>query len=242
MPDKRSHRGPHPEDANLFIPETLSVLRCAVDDMSWLLNHGYAEKSSLKLVGDRYKLKQRQRLAVLRSSCSDGQLENRNHKQIPPEKMHGNSILIDGYNLLITVEAALSGAVLFTGRDGCVRDLSGVHGTYRKVQETSVAIELVGTILKELSISGATWLLDSPVSNSGKLKEMILLIGKNEGFNWGVELLPNPDKTLIESADIIASSDSLVLDHCHNWLNLAALDVQAIQARQEIHLFDLRTY
>src|SRR5688500_10446127 len=53
MPDHRSHRGPHPEDAGLFAPAVHPTLRSAVADLSWLLTRGYADPSALKLVGDR---------------------------------------------------------------------------------------------------------------------------------------------------------------------------------------------
>ena len=56
MPDKRTHRGPHPEDAKLFAANRICDLRAAIADFSLLLTKGYAEKSALKLVGDRLSL------------------------------------------------------------------------------------------------------------------------------------------------------------------------------------------
>ena len=46
MPDKRSHRGPHPEDGRLFVPEQWPALQAAVGDLSWLLSHAYALNSA----------------------------------------------------------------------------------------------------------------------------------------------------------------------------------------------------
>ena len=71
MPDKRTHRGPHPADKKLFAEDAISSLLEAIADFSLLLTKGYAEKSALKLVGDRFSLTERQRLAVMRSACSD---------------------------------------------------------------------------------------------------------------------------------------------------------------------------
>jgi hypothetical protein len=56
MPDRRTHRGPHPEDERLFAADGLPILRQAVADLCWLLSRGYAPESSLKLVGDCYDL------------------------------------------------------------------------------------------------------------------------------------------------------------------------------------------
>jgi hypothetical protein len=220
MPDKREHRGQHPADEKLFSKEALPGLRQAVVDYSLLLTKGYAETSALKLVGDRFELTQRQRLAVMRCSCSDQQLANRKDKQIGISEITGQSIAVDGYNLLITIEAAMSGGLIFVGRDGCCRDLASIHGTYRKVIETIPAIELIGDFLQQAKITEALWLLDSPVSNSGRLKTLIRKIAENHGWNWEIQLVTSPDAVLIKGDTIAVSSDSVVIDGCKKWVNL----------------------
>src|SRR4030043_554327 len=124
MPDKRTHRGPHPSDAKLFAPAAIADLRTALADFSLLLTKGYADKSSLKLVGDRFSLTERQRMAIMRSACSDRQLKYRKQREVKLAELGGRPIAIDGYNVLITIEAAMSGACVFKGRDGCFRDLA----------------------------------------------------------------------------------------------------------------------
>jgi hypothetical protein len=220
MPDKREHRGQHPADEKLFSKEALPGLRQAVVDYSLLLTKGYAETSALKLVGDRFELTQRQRLAVMRCSCSDQQLANRKDKQIGISEITGQSIAVDGYNLLITIEAAMSGGLIFVGRDGCCRDLASIHGTYRKVIETIPAIELIGDFLQQAKITEALWFLDSPVSNSGRLKTLIRKIAENHGWNWEIQLVTSPDAVLIKGDTIAVSSDSVVIDGCKKWVNL----------------------
>jgi len=221
MPDKRSHRGPHPADAKLFAPEAIPNLQLATADFSLLLTKGYADKSALKLVGDKFSLTERQRLAVMRSACSDQHLASRNQSCVALKNLAGEGIAIDGYNILITVEAAMSGACVFKGRDGCYRDLASIHGTYRKVTETIPALQLVGEFLKEIGVSEAAWLLDSPVSNSGRLKTLIGELAQESKWNWDIELLLSPDAELKKTDMIVATSDSVVLDACKRWVNLA---------------------
>jgi len=222
MPDKRTHRGPHPADEKLFAADAISNLRTAIADFSLLLTRGYAEKGALKLVGDRFSLTERQRLAIMRSACSDQQLASRSQRCVLLENLAGQSIAIDGYNVLITIEAAMSGGVIFKGRDGCFRDLASVHGTYRKVTETIPAVELIGDFLGEVGAVEALWLLDSPVSNSGRLKTLIGELARENNWNWEIELLLSPDAELKKTDLIVASSDSVVLDGCNRWTNLAA--------------------
>lgn len=242
MPDKRIHRGPHPDDSRLFSDSQIPVLRQAVMDYSWLLSRGYAETSALKLVGDHFSLDSRQRLAVMRSSCSISRLANRRRKEIPASAIAGQTVLLDGYNILITLEAALSGAVLLVGQDGCIRDLSGLHGSWRKVCETLAAIELAAGTLKRLNPRQAVWLLDRPVSNSGRLKALLQEYFEQQNLHWQVEIHPNPDLILRQTSEPIATSDSAVLDQCCRWFNLSRTALQNISPSQKpLFLIDLST-
>jgi len=157
----------------------------------------------------------------MRSACSDQQLVSRRSREVKIAELGGKPIVIDGYNVLITIEAAMSSACVFKGRDGCFRDLASIHGTYRKVTETIPAVQLIGQFLKEHNAGDCLWLLDSPVSNSGRLKTLIGGLARENKWEWEIELLPSPDAKLIRTDLTAASSDSLVLDCCKRWVNLA---------------------
>jgi hypothetical protein len=221
MPDQRRHRGQHPQDAELFAPSQWSCLHNAVCDFSWLLSRSYADPSALKVVGDRYNLTQRQRIAVMRCACTDDALKNRSARQIPPQSLAGQELLLDGYNVLTTVEAALSGGVILLARDQTFRDMASIHGTYRKVEETPPALALIGRSLADLRVAQSTWYLDSPVSNSLRLKTLILQIASQHNWPWQVEVVPDPDPVLSASTQILATADSVILDCCQRWFNLA---------------------
>jgi len=237
MPDKRTHRGPHPSDAKLFVPAAISDLRSALADFSLLLTKGYAEKSALKLVGDKFSLTERQRQAIMRSACSNQQLTSRRQREVKLAELGGRDIVIDGYNVLITIEAAMSGACVFKGRDGCFRDLASIHGTYRKVTETIPAVQLIGKFLQEHNVDNCLWLLDSPVSNSGRLKKLIGELAQENNWNWKIELSLSPDAELIKTDLTAASSDSVVLDGCKSWVNLARAIIE--EKLPKAHLVDL---
>jgi hypothetical protein len=231
MPDKRIHRGPNPLDHALFCAERLPALRAATGDLSWLLSRGYAITSALKLVGDRHRLAQRQRIAVARAACSDDALARRRERQVPVERLAGRPLWIDGYNLLTTVEAALAGGVVLKARDGTFRDMASVHGTFRKVRETIPAIELVARILAQHRAASCVWYLDSPVSNSGRLKRTLLDAAAGANWPWTVELVPDPDALLSATDELVATADSAILDRCAGWVNLAAEITETFVAR-----------
>ncbi len=221
MPDTRKHRGPGPRDPEWFSPESRPDLRAAVADLAWLLSRGYAKPSALKLVGDRYRLVERQRVAVMRSTCSDASLARRQASRLGIEAVSGQALRIDGFNLILTLESALGGGIVLGGRDGCFRDLASVHGTYRRVEETQPALELAAHWLTRWSVGPCTWFLDAPVSNSGRLAAMIRAMG------WEAEAVADPDKLLAEPGDPIASADAGILDRSGSWVNLARVLVEA---------------
>lgn len=122
-PDTRRHRGAHPVDAELFAEDQLPRLRQAVVDLCWLLSRGYNLASSLKLVGDRYGLRERQRLAVARCACSEEDRQRRKERCVSVDQMRDQPVTVDGFNLIITVEAALSGGLVLIGVDDCIREI-----------------------------------------------------------------------------------------------------------------------
>jgi hypothetical protein len=227
VPDTRTHRGPDPRDAEAFGPGALPALSQAVLDLSWLLGRGYAIVSAVKLVGDRWSLTERQRLAIRRAGCSDQARADRLARQLPPTELEGLNLLIDGFNVVTTVESALGGGAVLYCRDETFRDLAGVHGTYRKVAESVPSIELIGERLSLLKVSHVYWFFDRPVSNSGRIRGMVEEIASRRGWNWTVELVNNPDALLRESPEIVATADSAILDRCGRWFNLARDVIEA---------------
>jgi hypothetical protein len=221
MPDQRQHRGANPRDAEAFAPEMEARLRAACADLCWLLSHGYAEKSAGTLVGDRYALTERQRIAMRRCSCSDEDLRRRRDREIASAGLAGQVLELDGYNVLTTIEAALADAVILVGRDGCYRDMASMHGNFKKVAETPKAIALIGQALARLGVPTAVWYLDSPVSNSARLKQLLVEVAAAEHWDWRVELVPDPDRILAVSPEIVATADSGILDRCLRWFSLA---------------------
>jgi len=111
--------------------------------------------------------------------------------------------------------------------DGTFRDLAGLRGTYRLIDKTDIAVRMIISALKALSVKRAVFWLDAPVSNSGRLKARIAGIAEEEGFDAGLEVINNVDRTLFELPNVI-SSDSVILDRCRGWINLNELMIPGI--------------
>lgn len=214
-------RGPHPRDADLFGPEALGALCEAVSDLSWLLERGYAEPSALELVGNRHALRQRQRTASSRCAASDRAVRARRERRLEARDVEGRALSVDALNCVIVVESILSGGVVLRGRDGVLRDMASVHGSYRRVAATERALELLVGVLAEARPSRVHWLVDRPVSNSGRLAEQIRDLDPGlEGMAWAVDTPMDADPVLLASSDVVASGDANVLDRCGPWVDL----------------------
>jgi len=216
------NRGKEGSDDKLFgTSKVQQLIKEALQDMAYLLSRAYAEKSAVQLVGNRYRLNVRQQKAIQGMSASVTQVEQRKLSELTVKQLSEQEILIDGFNLLIILESALSGAYLFKGMDNCYRDLSGVHGSYKRVQQTEKALLLIGGFLKESTVGKVTWVFDKPVSNSGRLKTIVRELAEAHEFNWDIILDNNPDKLLAKSNKIAISSDAWILDRSKRWFNLA---------------------
>ena len=216
------HRHAHPDDQVLFNDQQLLRMQKAVYELCWLFNHGYARHSAITLVGDHHQLGQRQRIAIGRAACSDDRKNARTSKCLKLPDIKNRHLIIDGFNLIITLESAIAGAVLLQCHDGCIRDLASVHGTYRQVQETESIIEMIGRTLAAFNPASVHWLFDKPVSNSGRLTQLVRTMAKNHDWNWRADIHDNPDQAISASDKVAITSDSVILDAVEHWLNLTA--------------------
>lgn len=235
----QTNRGKESNDDKLFGSEKMqAALKNAVADLCHLMSRGYAAKSALVLVGNRYKLNVRQQKAVQGMSASDEQVKNRSGNSLPASELKNKTVLIDGFNALILLESLLSGAYIFKGVDGFYRDLSSVHGSYKKVQQTARAIELIAGFYIKEEIASIRWLFDKPVSNSGKLKQLITEIAAENNYNWEVFLTNNPDKDLVSENGIVITSDAWILDNTDNNFNLIGYIAESYPEGNILALFE----
>lgn len=214
-------RGPQSQDEKLFASSQWPALRAAADDYGYLLTRGYAANSTCELVGNRYRLNKRQRTALLRIGASDQAVQDRKSKQLTSEECTGRTFAIDGFNLLILLEAALSGGFVLLGRDGAYRDMASISGSYKRVAQTEFAVGMILKAFDELKVGRVEWYLDSPISNSGKLAGFLRDQATTHGADWQVELVADPDTTINALTNVVAiSGDSFVLDECTAWFDL----------------------
>ncbi|MEM9544348.1 MAG: DUF434 domain-containing protein [Bacteroidota bacterium] len=223
------NRGKLSNDDKIFSSKWHPVFGDAVNDLSFLLTRGYGVNASLQVVGNRYRLNKRQRNAISRIACSEEEIKIRHQKERHASDLENRIIEIDGFNLLILMESLLSGAYVFKARDGLYRDVSSVHGSYKRVTKTEEAILIIGNAIKALKVKLVKWYFDQPVSNSGRLKTKLYEISTAHDFNWEIELVFDPDKVLAKSEHIVISSDGWILDQADQWFNLGSYIIENLE-------------
>ena len=237
MADSRAaRRGYVPDDERNFSLESIEKLRVASRHVFYLINEGYDLKQASTFVGNHFLLSERQRLAVMRSLATAEQLAMRKAKLLTAAEAAGRDVWIDGFNTVITLEVLKCDSILFSCMDGTVRDLASLRGTYRIIPETEDAVRLLFDSLEEMEIHSATVLLDQPVSNSGRLKALIAGLAVEYPFDLDIQIQKDVDRDLYEKENVI-SSDSIILDRCLSWINLAALCMER-QNRQGLRVWD----
>ena len=237
MADSRAaRRGYVPDDERNFSLESIEKLRVASRHVLYLINEGYDLKQASTFVGNHFLLSERQRLAVMRSLATAEQLAMRKAKLLTAAEAAGRDVWIDGFNTVITLEVLKCDSILFSCMDGTVRDLASLRGTYRIIPETEGAVRLLFDSLEEMEIHSATVLLDQPVSNSGRLKALIAGLAVEYPFDLDIQIQKDVDRDLYEKENVI-SSDSIILDRCLSWINLAAVCMER-QNRQGLRVWD----
>jgi len=196
-------------------------LQKAAKDFRYLLNRGYARKTSLELVGNRYGLTFDERHLLHRGVFSDSDSQSRRRKIIPIKAIKNKDLAVDGHNILITVEAGLSGRPLILADDGFIRDISGLSGSFKKTEVTEKTLEWIVTFLKKCRPRHTLFLFDAPISKSGILAKELRTLLKKESLSGDALAMKVPEKTLIGFQGVIATSDTAIIDRSKRVVDLA---------------------
>ncbi len=221
MPDVVK-RGYMPSDDKEFIDQ-IEKLREAGEELYYLINRGYQIKPASTFVGNHHLLSERQRLALVRSISPKGSIEERVAKEV--HELRDSIVYIDTFNTIITLEIAFSRSTLLSCMDGTIRDLAGLRGTYRIIDKTDMAVESIRKVLEAEGVKEAHFLIDAPISNSGRLSSKIEDMFEGSSVKAECEVIYNVDKSLYDKENVI-TSDAIILDNCRSWYNLTGKAIQ----------------
>ena len=148
----------------------------------------------------------------MRVVVATAQASARRAKLVPLETLSGKKILVDGYNVLITVESILGGCSLYLCDDGLLRDIRGVFRSYKPSRITDQALSEIIDLLAQVSPSRVEFLLDQQISMSGSMAAHIREMMSLKGVAGTARTEMGVDYNLKVEKEIIATSDGNVID------------------------------
>ena len=146
-----------PQDSIEFGAKAAEQLNAAAQELVFLMDRGYDTKSASTFVGNHHLLSERQRMALARIVSTASAVQRRKRKELIQAPDY---LVLDGFNTIITLEVALSGSLLLEGMDGTIRDLAGLRGSYRIVDKTIQAVELLIARFEKLGVKKALFYLE----------------------------------------------------------------------------------
>jgi len=136
-------------------------------DLYYLLSRGYPRQQALSLIRAKYALSRED--LILLSRCVHPPSINKEiaRKKQAVERVRGACLVIDGFNQLTTIYAALIGKPLYICTDTMLRD-SLLAGPRLVVENIEKLAPILAKALQNLSPSSTTIILDSQPSHSGE--------------------------------------------------------------------------
>lgn len=204
------------------------TLHLAAPDFLYLLDHTYPRRASLQLVGNRYNLDGLHRHLLHRGVFSREESKKRRSRLLSPDRLVGARLLVDGHNVLITVESALAGRPLIAATDGVIRDVAGISHRYHISSLTREAIDSTLLLLKVYPPRETLFLLDAPIRQSGELAALLRVGLKHLGLPGEAQTVKVPETDLLDHQALVATSDSAVLDRAEQAVDLAGAVIRSL--------------
>ncbi len=193
-------------------------LESAADDIRYLFDRGFPQKSAVGFVCAHYRLDVKARYLLSRTVLSREVSEKRKAKFLPCGKIEGGSIVIDGYNIIIGIESLLENKAYLCD-DGVIRDIKGAFRSFKVSSKTKEAVGLILELLGEMKPETVVFLLDAQISKSGMLAKMLRKELGEAGLKGDARTSKHVDYDLKHCTDIVASSDGVIIDEADRVVN-----------------------
>ncbi|RLF07749.1 MAG: hypothetical protein DRJ64_02430 [Thermoprotei archaeon] len=213
----------------------------AIEDFFYLINRGYKRNRSLDFVTARYKLGRLERFLLYRSIFDYKTSRIRRKKMVDHREIRNKELLIDGFNVLSTIQSSLFRDVLVRGTDKIVRDLAAYS---RKIKVSKYLLTSLLCLLSYISKVSPRRILivfDSQVSRSSSILFFAKYFSEKMGIVCEGRLEQKTDKYIIDHGKdyIIASSDSVIIDNVPLIFDLGGKIAEIISMESIIDLSEL---
>lgn len=203
----------------------MKALKEAARDLAYLLDRGYPERASLKLIGDHFGLTAEERELLIRAAVPRQKALLRQQKKVRARELRGARVSIDGFNVLATLAHALRGYPLVLARDGFIRDGVRAGKNLRLEPELPSLLGLLEKFFRQFRPAHVGFYFDAPVSGSGKLAARIRLWLKELSLPGEALALRDAERRVL-SGEIVCTADGPLVEHADKVFDLAGFIVR----------------
>ncbi len=194
-------------------------------DVFFLLSRGYPRSHALSLVAARHHLSRPERILIGR--CVHGAEESRTVRSKLSPCCRNRCLVVDVFNQLATIYAALSGHRVYRCSDGLTRDaLLGATGLV--VRHAQTLADLASAAVASLAPRHVYLVVDSQPSRSAVLASALREAHTRRGLPAAVLLEKKADRRVIELGRtcVAATSDIVVARRVTALLDLAGYAIR----------------
>lgn len=209
-------------------PDLKEKLLKPARDIRSILRWSYPKFATIRFVAEHYQLSAEERYILTRVIMPPDKVVSRIRRKTVCYGIRDRDLLIDGYNVLLTVDSILKNGTIWLCDDGYIRDTRYYFSKKKQAEDIEEALDSILEFLHEASPKSVTFLLDSQISRSGELASFIR--GKLE--ECGIQGEARTSKTVdldlknegggSEKNLVIATSDGIVIDSVLQVLDIPA--------------------
>lgn len=201
------------------------AFREAARDYRLLLDRGYSGPATLKLVGDRRRLRAEERLILFRGIASTEDSARRRSRLVT--EAAGKLLLVDAYNQAFGIVHYLLGKPCFVATDGLLRDAGANYGRVPHDELLLRAFAELAAGAVSCGVARVEAFLDAPVSRSAAHAEAFRAALAAAGLEAEVSIGKSADGAIaarlggLSGAAVVASGDSCLVDRAPAVFDLA---------------------
>ena len=202
-------------------------------DIRRILLWGYPKFATIRFVADHFQLNVEERHILTRIIVPPERIASRISKKVAFIDTRYKDILLDGYNVLLSVDSLLRKKPIWLCDDGYVRDTRCYFSKAKQVEDLEKSLDLVIKFLCEAHPKSVIFLLDAQISRSGELAGFIRYKMEEHGIpgeariskTTDFELKAYEDKAYEEGQKnnlVVATSDGIVIDSVSQAIDIPA--------------------
>ncbi|KKG12772.1 DUF434 domain-containing protein [Methanosarcina sp. 2.H.A.1B.4] len=203
-------------------------------DIRSILRWGYPKFATIRFVSDHSQLSVKERNILTRVIMPPDKVVSRVRKKIACDGIRDKDLLLDGYNVLLSVDSLLKNEPMWFCDDGYIRDTRYYFSKARQAEDIEEALDSVLEFLSEAHPKSVTFLLDAQISRSGELAGFIRRKLKEHGISGEARTSKTADFDLktegrnSENNLVVATSDGIVIDSVLQVIDIPACLMEKI--------------